>query len=102
MVQSLGVTLGQGYLLARPAAAEAWNEPAIEDVRSVAPTRARRRIDVASVAGPGADPTGRPSPIPFRNLPGGRATRVQTPVHGDDSEVGPPAESSGARGPRRT
>lgn len=56
MVRRLGVTLGQGYLLARPAAAEAWNQPAIEDVHPVAPTRARRRIDVASAAGPVGGP----------------------------------------------
>jgi EAL domain-containing protein (putative c-di-GMP-specific phosphodiesterase class I) len=43
MVESLGVRLGQGFLLARPAAADAWTPVAIDRIRAEALPRARRR-----------------------------------------------------------
>jgi PAS domain S-box-containing protein len=49
MVRSLGVKLGQGYLLARPAAVETWSVPALPKTPSRAPTRDRRRLSGARV-----------------------------------------------------
>jgi PAS domain S-box-containing protein len=44
MVRSLGVTLGQGYLLARPAAVETWSVPALAKTQRGAPEHERRRL----------------------------------------------------------
>ena len=54
MVRSLGVTLGQGYLLARPAAAETWSVVGPAKKRAGVPRRDRRRLTGA--------PAQRPSP----------------------------------------
>ena len=43
MVRSLGVTLGQGYLLARPAAAETWTVAEPEKRRTAASSRRPHR-----------------------------------------------------------
>jgi EAL domain-containing protein (putative c-di-GMP-specific phosphodiesterase class I) len=49
MVRSLGVKLGQGYLLARPAPVETWSVPALPKTPSRAPARDRRRLSGARV-----------------------------------------------------
>jgi predicted signal transduction protein with EAL and GGDEF domain len=53
MVRSLGVTLGQGYLLGRPADVEAWSHAQDSERANRAPRRDRRRHQGDACGQPG-------------------------------------------------